>query len=182
MKIDEVTFKLGMRRLASGVCLITTTDTDGSARGMTATAVCSVSAQPPTLLCCVNRRNTTYDAICRSSAFAVNVLSVADRALADRFARPLSPEEKFAAGEWRHNDRGVPLLSGALVSFGCRLDKTVVVGSHEIFFGEIETIALGSADAVPLLYSHGSYGTFESFVGASGNDNLWVPGWGDGSP
>jgi flavin reductase (DIM6/NTAB) family NADH-FMN oxidoreductase RutF len=181
MTIDVESFKLGMRRLASGVCLITTIDTDGAARGMTATAVCSVSAAPPTLLCCINRRNATYDAICRSAVFAVNVLSLADRPLADLFATPAAAESKFAAGHWRRDEHGVPLLVSALAAFGCRLDKTVVAGSHEIFFGEIQSIALGAAEATSLLYSHGSYGAFESLVAKSGQDNFWIPSWDDGS-
>lgn len=179
MAIDASSFKLGMRRLASGVCLITTVDIDGAARGMTATAVCSVSASPPTLLCCINRRNSTYESVCRSGRFGVNVLALADRPLADLFSMPVSGEEKFATGTWRREEDGVPILGSALAAFACRLVQTVVAGTHDIFFGEIHAVILGQAEGRPLLYAHGAYGGFASLTDSSGLDSFWIPSWDD---
>jgi flavin reductase (DIM6/NTAB) family NADH-FMN oxidoreductase RutF len=177
MTIDTETFKLGMRRLAAGVCLITTRCNDGSWRGMTATAVCSVSAAPPTLLCCINRRNSTYEAIGISAVFAVNVLSLDNRDLADRFASPLSAQEKFAAGLWREGSTGAPLLEGALAVFDCRVSQTLGSGTHGIVLGEIQSVVVRTAAAKPLLYAHGAYGGFASYAAASDLESLWIPGW-----
>ncbi|HTY95309.1 MAG TPA: flavin reductase family protein [Steroidobacteraceae bacterium] len=170
-------FKLGMRRLAAGVCLITTRCTDGTRRGMTATAVCSVSASPPTLLCCINRSNSSYDAILASGIFAVNVLSLEDRPLADLFARSVPPEEKFAAGLWQHQDTGAPLLESALAAFDCRVGQHVAVGTHGILFGEIQAVQVRQVSAKPLLYVHGAYGGFASIAQASDLESLWIPNW-----
>jgi flavin reductase (DIM6/NTAB) family NADH-FMN oxidoreductase RutF len=174
---DLESFKLGMRRLAAGVCLITTRCTDGTQRGMTATAVCSVSAAPPTLLCCINRSNSTYDAVRAARFFAINVLSLEDRPLADLFARPVSPEEKFHSGLWHTRITGAPLLESALASFDCRVSQDVAVGTHGILFGEIHAISVRKVAAKPLLYAHGVYGGFASYAEASDLESLWIPSW-----
>ena len=177
MAMDLDTFKLGMRRLAAGVCLITTICADGSRRGMTATAVCSVSASPPTLLCCINRSNSTYDAIRSSGIFAVNILSLEDRPLADLFARPVPPEEKFASGLWQRQDNGAPLLDSALAAFDCRVSQDVAIGTHGILFGEIQAVQVRTTEAKPLLYVHGAYGAFASFAQANDLESFWNPTW-----
>lgn len=177
MAVDPESFKLGMRRLAAGVCLITTQGSDGTPRGMTATAVCSVSASPPVLLCCINRRNSSYDAIHQSRVFAVSVLAVEDRALADLFARSIPAEQKFAGALWQTGVTGVPMLESALASFDCRVSQDVVIGTHGILFGEIQDITVRKGTAKPLLYAHGGYGGFASFAGASDLEGLWTPGW-----
>lgn len=177
MAADADSFKLGMRRLAAGVCLITTRCGDGSRRGMTATAVCSVSAAPPTLLCCINRSNSTYEALCASGVFAVNVLSLDNRSLADLFASPVPAEEKFAAGLWHEGVTGAPMLESGLAVFDCRVSQTADGGTHGIVFGEIQTVTVRTVAAKPLLYAHGAYGGFASFAEASDLESLWIPGW-----
>ena len=177
MSADLQNFKLGMRRLAAGVCLITTRCADGSRRGLTATAVCSVSASPPTLLCCINRSNSSYDAIRTAGHFAVNVLSLEDRPLADLFASPVSADEKFASGLWYPRVTGAPLLESALAAFDCRVSQDVAVGTHGILFGEIHAVRIREAGGKPLLYAHGAYGGFASYVEASELESLWIPSW-----
>lgn len=177
MAIDLESFKIGMRRLAAAVCLITTQCADGSRRGMTATAVCSVSAAPPTLLCCINQNNSTYEAVRTAGVFAVNVLALDHRSLADLFARPVTPEEKFAAGLWHSEISGAPLLESALAAFDCKVSQTTAAGTHGIVFGEILAIRVRQVAAKPLLYAHGAYGGFASFAQASELESLWIPGW-----
>jgi flavin reductase (NADH)/flavin reductase len=160
MTIDLDTFRFGMRRLASGVCIITTTTDDQERWGATATAVCSVCADPPTLLCCLNRRSSTHDAIRRSGRLAVNVLSFEDRSLADRFASPMPPKDKFMIGHWLIGEMGSPILETALVSFDCRLVNAVDRGTHGIFFGEVAAVRRLEDEARPLLYASGAYGGF----------------------
>lgn len=161
MRIDESTFKAGMRCLSAGVNIITSTAPDGQRYGMTATAVCSVSADPPTMLVCVNTRNSSLEAIRASGAFAVNVLASSDQPVASAFAREQAPEQKFAAGTWRQLHTGAPVLDSALVSFDCRVVKAERVGTHEVVFGEIVAVHVGEAQRAPLLYAQGAYGTFD---------------------
>jgi len=177
MATDIATFKAGMRQLAGHVCVITTVDASGARSGLTATAVCSVSAAPPTLLCCINQQNTSYKAIRDAGLLSVNVLAISDRALADRFATGVGGEARFAVGLWRKLETGAPILESALASFDCRITQAVDVGTHGILFGEIVAVRVRETDAKPLLYAHGQYGGFTSFDSTRGAEALWIPSW-----
>lgn len=157
---DAESFKSGMRHLAAHVCLITTVGPDGARRGLTATAVCSVSADPPTLLCCVNRQIAPFVAIRESGIFAVNVLGVKDRELAERFAGEIQGEARFDTGIWRSLSTGAPVLESALATFDCRLTRLEEVATHGILFGEIQAVRSRRSKAQPLLYAHGAFGAF----------------------
>ena len=161
MSVAEAdSFKSGMRHLAAHVCLITTVGPDGLRRGLTATAVCSVSADPPTLLCCVNRQIMPFAAIRESGIFAVNVLGVEDRALAERFASEIQGDARFDIGAWSTLATGAPLLESALAAFDCRLTRLEEVATHGILFGEIQAVRSKSSNTEPLLYAHGTFGGF----------------------
>jgi flavin reductase (DIM6/NTAB) family NADH-FMN oxidoreductase RutF len=160
------------------VCLITTANTIGERAGLTATAVCSVSAEPPTVLICVNRQNSSHAAIRNSGVFAVNVLAVEDQALANRFASLIVGEERFREGMWTNLETGSPVLESALLCLDCRIAQAVDVGTHGILFGIIEAMRVRQTEAKPLLYVHGTYGGFAA-AGASLNPELLgMPTWG----
>lgn len=158
MPVDSDSFKSGMRQLAASVCLVTTRNEAGVRSGLTATAVCSVSADPPTLLVCVNQQNGSYSAIRESGKFAVNVLAAKNQDLSDRFASAVSGDERFDHGQWSELVTGAPVLDSALVNFDCIVRSFVDVGSHGVFFGEVQAVRV-SDETDPLLYSKGRYGT-----------------------
>ena len=160
MTIDASSFKLSMRQLAGHVCLITTITPSGERQGLTATAVCSVSADPPTLLCCVNRGSISHAAIRDAKLFAVNVLALEDKALADRFAKPISGEEKFEHGMWTQLLTGAPILKSASAALDCRLSQVIDVATHGILVGEIQAVSIRQHGVKPLLYTSGGYGGF----------------------
>ncbi len=168
MTIDLTTFKAGMRHLAGGVCVITTVGPRGQRAGLTATAVCSVSAAPPTLLVCVNRGTRSHAAIRAAGFFAVNVLGLHDQELAHRFAGTLPGEQRFAGAAWMQLTTGAPVLESALVSFDCRIAEAVEVGTHGIIFGAIQALHFGPHEPRPLLYAHGSYGGFAAALATPG--------------
>jgi len=153
-------FKAGMRRLAAGVCIITTADGTGMRSGLTATAVCSLSAQPPLLLACLNRSSRSYAAVAASGCFAVNVLAADAAGIAQRFASSSSGESKFEGGEWRAATTGAPVLATALAAFDCRLERVVEAGTHAILIGEVAGVSLRPDGEPPLLYADGTFGGF----------------------
>jgi flavin reductase (DIM6/NTAB) family NADH-FMN oxidoreductase RutF len=131
-----------MRRLAGGVTIVTVCL--GHVRaGLTATSVCSLTAEPPRLLACVHREADAHDLILESRVFAVNVLAPAHRELADHFGGRDDSHgpARFALGRWRSGAGGVPVLADAAASFQCRLVETVAAGTHTIFIGEVEAVA-----------------------------------------
>lgn len=158
MTIDIGAFKRGMRHLAASVCLITTRL--GSERGgLTATAVCSVSAEPPQLLVCVNREASAHPLIVASRIFAVNVLAPAHRKIAERFAGMdgVEGDARFVdLGDWHTLSTGAPVLCGCPVTFDCRVVSTTVAGTHTVVIGEIVDVALDPG-CMPLLYAEGAF-------------------------
>ena len=135
----------------------------GHRYGMTATAVCSASAEPPTVLVCVNKLATTHGAVAKTRAFCVNVLRAEDWQLSTTFSGAQSGEARFKSGNWTKLATGSPVLVDALVSFDCRVVKKMVHGSHTVFLGQVEQMLLGQKGK-PLLYSDGQYATLVSLT------------------
>ena len=151
--VDAEQFKLGMRTLAGAVNLVTSTHA-GRRYGMTATAVCSATAAPPTVLVCVNKLATTHGAVAKSKVFCVNVLRAEDWELSTGFSGAQSGEARFKSRDWTRLATGSPVLIDALVSFDCRVVKKVSHGTHTIFLGQVEQVLFGKKGK-PLLYSEG---------------------------
>jgi len=176
MTISVDQFREGMRGLAASVTILATANDAGKRVGMTATAVCSVTGDPPTLLCCISRDNQTRDFFVEAGRFSANVLPASDEALATRFAMRISPEERFAQGCWSAHRIGVPVLDTASAWFACKTVQTVEIGSHTIFFGQIEDMHSRGNHVMPLLYAHGGYGEF-SGARPVFQDLMWTPDW-----
>jgi flavin reductase len=155
-------FKLGMRSLAGAVSIITTRDGERP-YGMTATAVCSATADPPAVLVCVNRGTTTHAAIAKSGIFCVNVLRHEDQELSSTFSGAQKGEGRFRPGHWAELVTGAPVLVSALVAFDCRVANSMVHGTHTIYVGEVEQVRIGKKGK-PLLYSEGQYAKLASLA------------------
>ncbi|MXQ14226.1 flavin reductase family protein [Microvirga makkahensis] len=153
-------FKKAMRHLAGGVAIIAT-EHEGRRAGLAATAVCSVSADPPTLLVCINSGASAHEPIRASGCFSVNLLASGQDSIARCFSGEtgLKGEERFTVGKWAPLVTGAPVLQGALVSFDCRVTEITRMGTHSVFFGAVAGIASRSTTR-PLIYAHGTYGTF----------------------
>lgn len=158
MAVASERFLEAMRQLAAGVTLVTTRLHDRRA-GLTATAVCSVSAEPPQLLVCVNRLADAHDLIAKSGVLAVNVLAKEQHRLAERFSGALGArgEARFDDGAWTSLVTGAPVLEGSLASFDCRVAQAIPAATHTIFVGRIEAVAV-RAHLEPLIYVEGTYG------------------------
>jgi len=153
-------YKLGMRSFAGAVCILTSTR-DGGRCGMTATAVCSAAADPPTVLVCVNRGTTTHEAMAASGVFCVNVLRAEDKELSGLFSGAQKGEGRFRDSQWTRLATGSPVLIEALVSFDCKIVNRLVHGTHTIFLGEVEELLIGK-HGKPLLYADGQYAKLAS--------------------
>ena len=132
--VEADAFKTAMSCLAAGVTIITTVH-DGQRAGLTATAVCSLSVDPPQLLVCVNQRAEAHGLIHRGSVMCVNLLARQHRDLAARFAGQggVSGAARFAMGEWTTLRTGAPVLADAVASFDCLVSERVESSTHSIF-------------------------------------------------
>lgn len=161
MTITADEFRLGMRRLGGAVNIVTTAH-EGIYAGLTATAVTSLSAEPPKLLACINRAGSTYEIISKGRCLGVNVLGVQHKDMAMLFAgMDGTPEtDRFANGDWHVGKGGAPLLKDALVSFDCEVDSILDAGSHAIVIGAIASVKLPNGnDQSPLCYLDGEWMT-----------------------
>ncbi|MNG05146.1 FMN reductase (NADH) RutF [compost metagenome] len=150
--------RLGMRSFAAGVSIITARD--GQARyGLTATAVCSVTVDPPRLVVFVNKKVAASEAILKSGALCVNVLSSEQEHMAKVFAGMLEGVHgaaRFEHGQWRGMATGVPVLEAALANFDCRVIKVFDESSHHAFLCEVLATA-GDQSSDPLIYLNGAF-------------------------
>ena len=146
-----------MSRAVTGVTVVTTVGPAGPL-AQTVSAMCSVSADPPSLLVCIKTSSIIVNAIREHRGFGVNVLRADQRAVADTFAGRSTWGEPYDFGiaRWDTLETGSPMLIGAVGRFDCRLDTVLEVGSHSVMFGEVA--AAGSAPGTPLLYARRTYG------------------------
>ena len=155
--IDRSTYRDGMARLGAAVNVITSNGVDGR-RGLTASAVCSVTDDPPMLLLCINRTSDNHDPLKANGILCVNTLAASQEALSPLFAgvTGVPQEERFQFGEWTTLATGAPVLKGAVVSFDCRITEMTEVGTHTVFFCAVEAIQLG-AEPEALIYFGRAY-------------------------
>jgi flavin reductase ActVB len=146
-------FRRVLSQFATGVTILTTTDGDGRPTGLTASAFCSVSLDPPLVLVCVDHKSQSYPALRDSHRFAVNVLTSDQEAASRRFAS--TRLDKFDGIAFTVGDLGVPLIDGALAQLECATVRSHVEGDHTIFVGRVERARVGNGE--PLLYFRGRY-------------------------
>jgi flavin reductase len=151
--VDAAAFRDAMSRLGAAVHVVTSAG-PGGRTGFTATAVCSVSDQPATLLVCLNRRSKSAPLLAQNGVFCVNTLGADEEKLADLFAGKsgVHLEERFNLGEWITLKTGSPVLASAVIAFDCRTIEIKAVASHNVLFGAVEAVRLGPAG--PALVYH----------------------------
>lgn len=148
-------FRLAMRRMAATVTVLTLVR-DGRPMGMAATAVCSLSFDPPSLLACVNRSASLHDAFAGTDHFGVNLLSLEQEDLAARFSDPRYRDARFEGIGWAMHELEVPLLIGSQASLVCRTAARFEHGTHSVLVGEVAAVEV--ADHVrPLIYADGGF-------------------------
>ncbi|SCC42639.1 NADH-dependent FMN reductase RutF [Kosakonia oryziphila] len=140
MSIDSTTFRDAMACVGAAVNIITTDGPAGRA-GFTASAVCSVTDSPPTLLVCLNRSASVWPVFSNNQALCVNTLAAGQESLSNLFGGKTPMDERFAAARWLQGETGCPRLADALASFDCHISQVVSVGTHDILFCQIVDIS-----------------------------------------
>ena len=148
--------KAGMRRLASGVSVVTARDEQGEPYAMTASSITSLSAEPASLLVCVNQSAGICQVLQQDKAFAINILSKSQQEISNRCASG-DGQDRFDLGSWQDDSQQVPILTDCEVSFSCSVDKLVDYGTHTIVIGKIQAIQVSEQAVEPLIYCNGAY-------------------------
>lgn len=148
-------FRQALSRLAAGVTVITTVDRDGRKLGLTATAVTSVSLDPPLVLACIDNRSRTIEAIEDGARFIIHFLSADQIALSNQFAS--RTDDKFAGVDYEFTAEGCPRLAGVLASVECVTYAWYPGGDHTILVGRVVDVQTSASDDAPLLYFRAQY-------------------------
>lgn len=152
----EGDFRAAMRRLAATVTVLSARNAEGERHGMTATAVTSVSAEPPALLACVNRSAALHAHLALGQTMCINLLQADQQAISNAFSGGLEGEARFSAGHWQENAEGVPYLEDAQANLFCAIEAIHAYGTHGIFIGRVTAVRIRPA-IDPLLYQDGRY-------------------------
>ncbi|MGH1487034.1 MAG: flavin reductase family protein [Cellvibrionaceae bacterium] len=152
------TLRLGMRRLASGVCVVTT-EADGVRYAMTASSVTSLSDEPASLLVCVNKVAAMQPYLTKGQPIAVNILSSDQQLVSNKCAEKEAGEERFSVGTWLTDEKtNLPYLSDAQATFFCSVDNdNYEYGTHQIVVGRLIDAVVPEIEVDPLIYLNGNY-------------------------
>ena len=157
MSVDQHAFRAVLGRFASGVTVITLVDAKGDDRGMTVSAFCSLSLEPPLVLICIDHAASIYEQVSEAAEFTVNILSEGQEALARRFAGP--HPDRFEGIGFSRGANGIAIFSDVLGHLQCKVVSKHVNGDHDIIVGEVEEA--DSEEGRPLLYYRGGYAQLE---------------------
>jgi flavin reductase (DIM6/NTAB) family NADH-FMN oxidoreductase RutF/DNA-binding GntR family transcriptional regulator len=155
--VDAGVYRTVIGAVTSGVMVLTARDNAGN-HGMTLSAVCSLSLEPPMLLVCLNTRSRTQRAVADAGCFAVHVLDEKQAWIAERFARPAA-HDKFSEIAVRPGHLSAPVLSEALAVIECEVTETVKGGTHRVFLARV--VHAEAREGSPLAYFRGKFGRFE---------------------
>ncbi len=150
---SKIEFREAMSRLSSAVCVITSHGAAGRL-GFTASAVCSVSDEPPTLLFCMNRRSEQNAPLKQNGAFCVNILSGNQEELSALFAGVggVDTARRFEATKWEELATGSPVLTDCVAACDCRISDVHEFGTHSVIFGTVLALRLSSPCSPSLSY------------------------------
>ncbi len=154
--VEAIEFKNAMSLLTSAVHIVTTNGETGH-HGFTASAVCSVTDTPPTLLICMNKSSRSHAHFIENKVLCVNVLSAEQQPISDVFASSkFNAQARFQQGEWTTLTTGCLALKNALVNFDCKIEQIQEVGTHSIFICPIVAIQKNQIDQA-LVYFNRRY-------------------------
>lgn len=153
--IEAVDFKNAMSKLTTAVNVVTTEGKSGL-HGFTASAVCSVTDTPPTLLVCMNQSSRSHDYFVENKVLSVNVLAAQHEQISNAFASKLSSDERFQYGKWSSLATGSPVLEHALASFDCEIEHIQQVGTHSVFICRVVAMQQSQQDE-SLIYFNRAY-------------------------
>jgi len=157
MSVSPDIFKKTLSKFASGVTVVTSADAKGKLFGITVSAFCSVSLEPPLIMVSIEKGTGTHHALSADGHFNVHVLAEGQEEISNRFAS--RSEDKFVGFEFAKDERGIPVIEGTLAAIKCRKFSEADGGDHTIFIGEVIESEIN--EGFPLLYWQYNYKEIE---------------------
>ena len=156
---DPRALRNALGRFATGITVITAINPDGQPVGLTANSFSAVSLDPALVLWCLDNKSVNLAAFQAASHHAINVLSVQQEEISNRFAT--WPVDRFAGLAWQPGAGGAPCLPDCLAVFEVANETCHDAGDHLIFVGRVERFTTPSDDT-PLLFHAGQYRKLQS--------------------
>ena len=166
MSIDREQFRMAFRRHAASVVVVTYIDSTGAPRGMTATAMCALSVDPPSLIVCIDRATRTHEEVMRHRTFAIDILAAHQRRIGVHCARPGADKRLHDA--WLAPDTAPgdpPHIVDSVAHLVCTIDSALDAFTHTVVVGRVRSIVLDPLDPEPLLYRAGQYTRLQPDLG-----------------
>lgn len=157
---DSVGYRDAMAKLGAAVHIVTSSGSAGVV-GVTASAVCSVTDAPPTLLICLNQSSSSHDILIANKVLCINTLSAHHESLSRQFSSGKPMAERFGAANWGSLATGCPVLDDALVAFDCRISNCIDQSSHSVVFCEVVAIRKIEGKSTGLIYFERRYHPIE---------------------
>jgi flavin reductase (DIM6/NTAB) family NADH-FMN oxidoreductase RutF len=157
--IDSDTFRSVLGRFASGVTIVTAQDDAGEDHGMTVSAFCSLSLQPPMVLVCIDHAASMHGLLLSHPRFGISILSSDQEDYSRRFAT--EDAERFDGIAYSRGECGVVLLHDAMAHLECRVIQHYDAGDHTIFAASVDRAEPRGESGRPLLYYRGGYAQLE---------------------
>ncbi|MEU6431364.1 flavin reductase family protein [Microbispora sp. NPDC046973] len=161
-----------MQRLASGVSIVTSCSAEGRRYGLTATAVLSLTLEPPCLVVGVNKRTRLGGILRDATGFSVSVLGTEHLDVAEAFAGKIpgvGGADRFAYGKWRDDVSGLPILEGAAACFVCAIADIMEHSTHYLLIGSVTSVHVADGEIAPLVYFS------QGFTGIAGGLEAAIP-------
>lgn len=153
--VDRNAFRAAMRVLPSGVVMVTTR-VEGRPWGLTISACCSLTLEPPQILISLRSATVSCEEILDSGGFGVSILTAEQKTLAERGAAVGAAKfvDEFCETDGNCDVLGSPMIAGALFHLDCAIAAHYPVGDHELIIGLVQGAVARAEDgtAQPLLY------------------------------
>jgi flavin reductase (DIM6/NTAB) family NADH-FMN oxidoreductase RutF len=160
MPLDQKLYRSALGSFATGVTIVTTTDSEGVGHGLTVNSFTSVSLDPPLVLWCLGNKSDSYALFSQTEAYAINVLAAGQADLAMRFAG--KGDQRFGDGEASSLVTGAPVLDSAIAVFDCKVVERIEVGDHLVLIGQTQDFT--TRPETGLAYFRGAFGDTAGIV------------------
>lgn len=140
------------RQFITGVTVVTAID-DGTPRGLAVNAFASISLEPPTVMVAVQHTSSTHDCLFRADHLAINILSVDQLDVVNRFAA--KSDDKFAGLDWEPGPFGSPLIDRSAARVEVEIRERLRASTHTVFMCRVVHAEVDARDA--MIYSAGRF-------------------------
>ncbi|MBJ7265125.1 MAG: flavin reductase family protein [Burkholderiaceae bacterium] len=152
---DSVYFRAALGRFATGVTVITASDSQGALLGLTVNSFNAVSLDPPLVLWSLAKKSSALPGIVAATRYTIHVLGAHQTDLAMRFASG-THADRFDNLPMTTTSGGSPMLNIPVAAwFECEPHGSLPAGDHVILVARVRQCS--HSDTPPLVFHAGGF-------------------------